>query len=75
MARNVNSGSITSQVGSSHCRLTNEERDSMLSVSGENLLFCPSAILLPLPCIGTEDDDIIYGARMTEEIFAWPEMT
>jgi hypothetical protein len=69
MARNINSGSITSQVGSSHCRLSNEESDSMFSVSRESLLFCPSAILLPLPCIGTEDDDIIYGARTTEEIF------
>jgi hypothetical protein len=69
IARNINSGSITSQVGSSRCSLSNEERDSMLSVSGQSLLFCPSAILLPLPCIGTEDDDIIYGARTTEEIF------
>lgn len=69
-ARNVNSGSITSQIGSSNCSLSNEERDSMLSVSGQSLLFCPSAILLPLPCIGTEDDDIIYAARTTEEIFA-----
>jgi hypothetical protein len=70
IARNINSGSITSQLGSSRCSLSNEERDSMLSVSGQSLLFCPSAILLPLPCIGTEDDDIIYGARTTEEILA-----
>jgi hypothetical protein len=70
MPRNINSGSITSQVGSSHCSLSNEERDSMSSISRESLLFCPSAILLPLPCIGTEDDDIIYSARTTEEIFA-----
>jgi hypothetical protein len=70
MARNINSGSITSQVGSTHCSLSNEELDSMSSVSRESLLFCPSAILLPIPCIGTEDDDIIYGARTTEEIFA-----
>jgi RTX calcium-binding nonapeptide repeat (4 copies) len=70
MARNINSGSITSQVGRTHCNLSNEDRDSMSSLSLESLLFCPSAILLPIPCIGTEDDDIIYGARTTEEIFA-----
>jgi hypothetical protein len=70
MARNINSGSISSQVGTARCELSSESDESLSSLSRDSLLFCPSAILLPIPCIGTEDDDIIYGARTTEEIFA-----
>ena len=40
----------------------------MLPVNG--LIFCQSSLVLPIPCVGTQDDNIIYGARTTEEIIA-----
>ena len=71
IARNINSGSVTSQVGTSGCILSDEEvDDSLSSISSNSPIFCPSSIVLPSPCIGTENDDIIYGARTTQEIFA-----
>jgi hypothetical protein len=70
IATNMNSGSITGQAGTSQCSLSNEVDDSLSSLSRNSLIFCPSSIVLPSPCVGTEDDDIIYGARTTPEIFA-----
>ena len=70
MSRMINSGPVTSQVGTSQCSLSNEVDDSLSSLTRNSPIFCPSSIVLPSPCIGTENDDIIYGARTTQEIFA-----
>jgi Ca2+-binding RTX toxin-like protein len=69
-SRNINSGSITSSIGNSRCELSTEQGDTLSSLGRDALIFCPPSILLPVPCVGTEDDDIIYADRTTNEIVA-----
>jgi hypothetical protein len=73
-SRNINSGPITSSIGTSSCELSTElsteKGDALSSLGQDALIFCPSSILLPIPCVGTEDDDIIYADRTTNEIIA-----
>jgi Ca2+-binding RTX toxin-like protein len=69
-SRNINSGSIASSIGTSRCELSTEQRDTLSSLGRNALIFCPPSILLPIPCVGTEDDDIIYADRTTNEIIA-----
>jgi hypothetical protein len=68
-SRNINSG-ITSSIGTSSCELSTERGDTLSSLGRDALIFCPPSILLPIPCVGTEDDDIIYADRTTNEIIA-----
>jgi Ca2+-binding RTX toxin-like protein len=68
--KNTNMESTESQKGSARCILPNENEISASYLSGNSLIFCRTGLVLPLPCVGTENDDIIYGARTTEEIFA-----
>lgn len=69
-SRNINSGSITSSIGTSRCELSTEQGDTLSSLERDALIFCPPSILLPVPCVGTEDDDIIYADPTTNEIVA-----
>lgn len=41
-----------------------------LSLGRDALKFCPPSILLPIPCVATDDNDIIYADRITNEITA-----
>jgi hypothetical protein len=77
-SRNINSGPITSSIGTSHCEsstelsteLSTEKGDTLSSLGRDVLIFCPSSILRPIPCLGTDEDDIIYADRTTNEIIA-----
>jgi Ca2+-binding RTX toxin-like protein len=69
-SRHINSGSSTSSIGTFRCELSTEQGDTLSSLGRNALIFCPPSILLPIPCVGTEDDDIIYADRTTNEIIA-----
>ena len=72
IGKNINLDYIRSQTQSesSRCISPNEGRVPAFYISGNGLIFCTPSIASPIPCMGTQDDDIIYDARITKEIFS-----
>jgi hypothetical protein len=70
ITKNTNIDSTNTQTGIPPCTLSTGN-NIYANLSGSALIFCQPSVVIPLPCAGTRNDDIIYGARTTEEIFAF----